>query len=76
MIECNVPKKGFQIFIKKLYCEISQGRVLTPFGFLIYINDIIQASSFHIPLFADDITLHISNSCFDVLQTTGNLQLC
>jgi len=27
-------------------------------------------------LFADDINLHMSNSCFNVLQTTVNLKLC
>jgi len=44
--------------------------------FLIYINDITKASSFHATLFADDINIHISNSCFNVLQTTVNLELC
>jgi len=41
-----------------------------------YINDITQASSFHTTLFADDINLHMSNSHFNVLQTTVNLELC
>jgi len=39
-------------------------------------NDITKASSFHTTLFADDINLHIANSCFNVLQTTVNRDLC
>jgi len=45
----------------------------TPFDY-IYINNITQAS-FHTTLFADDINLHMSNSHFNVLQTTVNLEL-
>ena len=41
-----------------------------------YINDITKASSFHTTLFADDINLHMSNSSFNVIQTTVNLELC
>ena len=44
--------------------------------FLIYINDTTKASSFHTTLFADDINLHMSNFCFNVLHTTVNLELC
>jgi len=44
--------------------------------FPIYIDDIAKASLFHTTLFADDINLHMSNSCFNVLQTTVNLELC
>jgi len=46
------------------------------FAFPYYINDIAKASSFHTTLFADDINLHMSNSSFNVLQTTVNLELC
>ena len=48
--------------------------VLAPLISPIYINDITQSSSFHTTLFADDNNLHMSNSCFDVLQTTVNLE--
>jgi len=44
--------------------------------FLIYINDIAKASSFHTTSFADDTNLHMSNSSFNVLQTTVNLETC
>jgi len=39
-------------------------------------KDITKASSFHTTLFADDISLRMSNFCFNILQTTGNLELC
>jgi len=53
-----------------------QGSLLASLLFLIYINDINQASSFHTTLFAGDIILHMSTSCSDVLQTAVNLELC
>jgi len=38
------------------------------------INDITKGCSFH-ATFADKINLHMFNSCFNVLQTSVNLQL-
>ena len=60
---------------KRISCGVSQGSVISPLLFLIYINDITKAFSFHTTLFADDINLHMSNSSFNVLQTTLNLEL-
>ena len=48
-----------------------QGSVISPLLFLIY----TKASFFHTTLFADDINLRMSNSCFNVVQTTVNLEL-
>ena len=55
---------------------VPQGSVISPLLFLIYINDITKTSSFHTTLYADDICLHMSNSCSNVLQTNVNLELC
>jgi len=53
-----------------------QGSVISLLLFLIYINDITQDFCFHTTLFADDVSLHMSNSYFNILQTTVNLELC
>jgi len=67
---------AFKSSYKKTSCGVPQGSLISPLLFLVYINDIAKASLFHTTLFADDINLHISNSCFNVLQTTVNLELC
>ena len=67
---------AFKSSYKRISCGVSQGSVLSPLLFFIYINDITKASSFRTTLFADDINLHMSNSSFNVLQTTVNLELC
>jgi len=66
----------FKSSYKRISCGVPRGGVISPLLFLIYINDITKASSFHTTLFADDINLHMSNSSFNVLQTTVNLELC
>ena len=66
----------FKSSYKRISCGVPQGSVILPLLFLIYINDITKASSFHTTLFADDINLHIANSSFNVLQTTVNHELC
>jgi len=64
---------AFKSSYKRIYCGVPQGSVISPLLFLIYINDIAKASLCHTTLFADDINLHMSNSCFNVLQTNVNL---
>ena len=67
---------AFKSSYKRISCGVPLGSVISHLLFLIYINDITKASSFHTTLFADDINLHLSNSCSNVLQTTVNLELC
>ena len=67
---------AFKSSYKRISCGVPQGSVISPLLFLIYINDIAKASLFHTTLFADDSNLHMSNSCFNVIQTTVNLELC
>jgi len=67
---------AFKSSYKRISCGVPQGSVISPLLFLIDIHDVTNASSFHTNLFADDINLHMSNSCFNVLQTTVNLELC
>ena len=67
---------AFKSSYKRISCRVPQGSIISPLFFLIYIKDITKASSFHTTFFADGINLYMSNSCFNVFQTTVNLELC
>ena len=67
---------AFQSSYKRISCGVPQGSGTSPLLLLFYIYDITKAPSLHTTLFADDINLHMSNSSFNVLQTTVNLELC
>ena len=51
----------FKSSYKRISYGVPQVSVISPLLFLIYINDITHASSFHTTLFADDISFHMSN---------------
>ena len=54
---------------------VPQGSVLGPILFLLYINDIDNASDFKTRLFADDTCLSLSNFSLSDLETRCNIEL-
>ena len=54
---------------------MSQGSILGPLLFLVYINDLPNATSSKPRLFADDTCLVLSNSSPSLLETDCNLEM-
>ena len=55
-------------------CGVPQGSVLGPILFLLYTNDLANASQFAINLFADDTCLSLCNNNLNELQTLCNIE--
>ena len=70
-----VTVNGTESDRKKIVCGVPQGSVLGPLLFLIFINDLPNASEFLTLLFADDTTFQISGMNTDHLFQMANSEL-
>ena len=73
-----VVQKGITACSSKfqtMKCRVSQGSCLGPLMFLIYVNDLPNATQCQTTLFADDTTLYLSNKNLNDLQHEMNKEL-
>ena len=60
---------------EQILCGVPQGSILGPLLFLLYINNLPEATSFQVKLFADDACLILDNSNPKTLQENINNEL-
>ena len=67
---------GINSTMKTLTCGVPQGSILGPILFLVYINDINNATTEKILSFADDTTMYLFDNNIASLFNRGNNELC
>ena len=70
-----VSINGVQSDTVKMICGVPQGSVLGPLLFLLFINDLPNATEFFTLLFADDTTFQMSGTDLSLLFENANKQL-
>ena len=70
-----VTVNGAQSDMQEIICGVPQGSVLGPLLFLIFINDLPNATEFLTLLFADDTTFQLSGVDLDLLYEKSNIEL-
>ena len=66
---------GIKSSLTSVEFGVPQGSILGPILFLLYINDLPNATEFYVKLFADDTFICSQNSDFTLLQNEVNFEL-